>query len=107
MRKVIAFAGFLCGAAGVSGCALPVTVTAASYALSGFTLMDSGKTVTDIVLSAAADQDCEMWRLIQDQPICVDSPDGTVIAEDTETVATTEALLAELDGRSLKTSTSY
>ena len=107
MRKAIAIMGCLFVAGGVSGCAVPATVAAASYALSGFTMMDSGKTVTDIVLSAAVDQDCVMWRLIQDQPICVNSVEETIVAEESDTVVTTESLLAELDGRSQKISTSY
>ena len=107
MRKIVAITGCLLAAAGVSGCAVPATVAAASYALSGFTLMDSGKTLTDVVLSAAVDQDCVMWRVIQDQPICVTGVEDTIVAEGTETVVTTDALLAEFDGRSQKTSTSY
>ena len=65
----------------MSGCAVPVTVAAAGYALSGFTLIDQGKTVSDVVLSAALDEDCAIWRIIQDQPICIDALDGGVIAE--------------------------
>lgn len=62
-------------ASSLSGCAVPVTVAAAGYAMSGFTLMDQGKTLSDVVLSAALDQDCAMWRIIQDQPICIDAPE--------------------------------
>lgn len=79
-------AGFCIGlsliAMSLSGCAVPVTVAAAGYAMSGFTLMDQGKTLSDVVLSAALDQDCAMWRIIQNQPICIDAVDeGAVMAE--------------------------
>ncbi len=83
MRKAVIRAGVgFAVAFSVSGCALPVTVAAAGYALSGFTLVDQGKTVSDVVLSAALDEDCALWRIIQDQPVCIDIPDdGTVYAE--------------------------
>lgn len=72
----------LVAAMSVSACAVPATVAAAGYAVSGFTLMDQGKTVSDIILSAALDQDCAMWRIIQDQPICIDVPiDDPIIAD--------------------------
>jgi len=83
MRRTVVSLGLAVVAAmSVSGCAVPATVAAASYAMSGFTLMDQGKTVSDIILSAAMDQDCAMWRIIQDQPICIDVlEDGGVYAD--------------------------
>jgi len=105
MRRAVFYAGLsLVAALSMSGCAVPVTVTAASYAMSGFTLMDQGKTLTDVVLSAALDQDCAMWRIIQDQPICITVlDDGSVFAEADESPS---GQLAEVTGKAPKASTS-
>jgi len=101
MRRAVLYAGLsLVAALSVSGCAVPVTVAAASYAMSGFTLMDQGKTLTDVVLSAALDQDCAMWRIIQDQPICINViDDGGVFAETDES---SSGQLAEITGKAPK-----
>ena len=88
----------------LSGCAVPATVAAASYAMSGFTLIDQGKTVSDIVLSAAMDQDCAMWRIIQDQPICIDVLDDSVVYA--ETAGETDSQVAEVTGKAPKAATS-
>ena len=105
MRKaVFTFGLAVVAAMSVTGCAVPATVAAAGYAMSGFTLIDQGKTVSDIILSAALDQDCAMWRIIQDQPICVDVlDDGAVYAEADEEFA---AQVAEVTGKAPKSTTS-
>ena len=88
----------------MSGCAVPATVAAAGYAMSGFTLMDQGKTVSDIVLSAAMDQDCALWRIIQDQPICIDVlEDGAVLAD---AEGLTGGQVAEVTGKAPKSTAS-
>ena len=105
MRRTVVSLGLaLVAVVSLSGCAVPATVAAASYAMSGFTLLDQGKTVSDIVLSAAMDQDCAMWRIIQDQPICIDVlEDGGVYAEaDVEA----DGQLAEVTGKAPKATTS-
>lgn len=101
MRKAVFCIGLsLAAAMSLSGCAIPVTVAAAGYAISGFTLMDQGKTVSDVVLSAALDQDCALWRIIQDQPICIDALDeGGVFAEADEN---SSGQLAEVTGKAPK-----
>ena len=90
----------ICAAVAVSGCGLSGPVALASYAMSGFTLMDQGKTVSDIVLSAAVDQDCAMWRIVQDQPICIDIPDDALYAQAAGEDG--QAQLAEIDGKAPK-----
>lgn len=102
-RSVVGVGLALCVALSVSGCAVPVTVAAAGYAMSGFTLMDQGKTVTDIVLSAAMDEDCAMWRIIQDQPICIEVlDDGAVFADAEDGIP---GQLAEITGKVPKSTT--
>ena len=53
-----------------TGCGLPPAVVALSYAMDGISYVSSGKSVTDHALSAAADQDCAMFRVIQGRDIC-------------------------------------
>ena len=105
MRRTVVGVGLaLVAAMSVSGCAVPVTVAAAGYAMSGFTLMDQGKTVSDIVLSAAMDQDCAMWRIIQDQPICIEVlEDGSLLAEAETDFA---GQVADVAGKAPKSTTS-
>lgn len=57
----------------LGGCvafALPPTLTAASYAADGASLLFSGKSVTDHALSGAADEDCALWRMVQFKSPC-------------------------------------
>ena len=105
MRRTVVRVGLaVIAAMSLSGCAVPVTVAAAGYAMSGFTLMDQGKTVTDIVLSAAMDQDCAMWRIIQDQPICIEVlEDGAVFADAEGGI---NSQLADITGKAPKSATS-
>ena len=55
---------------GLGGCVAPPSiVTYLSYALDGVSLVATGKSISDHALSAAVDQDCAMWRLVQEQDI--------------------------------------
>lgn len=54
----------------LGGCGLPPAVVAFSYAMDGLSYASSGKSVTDHALSAAAEQDCAMFRMIQGRDIC-------------------------------------
>ena len=105
MRRTVVRVGLaVIAAMSISGCAVPVTVAAAGYAMSGFTLMDQGKTVTDIVLSAAMDQDCAMWRIIQDQPICIEVLEDGAVFADAEGALTGQ--VADITGKAPKSATS-
>lgn len=67
----------------VSACGLPPIVSAVSYAIEGASLAASGKGLTDHALSAAADRDCAMFRMIQGEEICRDNDpafSGTALA---------------------------
>ena len=55
----------------LTGCALPVPVVMASYAVDGISYLGTGKTVTDHALSLATDQDCRLWRAVGGEPVCV------------------------------------
>lgn len=63
----------------VSGCALPVPIQIASWALDGISYLATQKSVTDHGLSFVTQKDCALWRGVQGEDIC-DSVDdaGTV-----------------------------
>jgi hypothetical protein len=55
----------------MSGCAMPVAFTVASFALDAGSYMTSGKTLTDHGLSIAMEEDCSMMRVLdEDDEIC-------------------------------------
>lgn len=56
----------LCGCA-----ALPPAVKLGTLALSGMSYIVTGKGPSDHVISAIAEQDCALLRVIQDRPVCV------------------------------------
>lgn len=57
----------------LGGCAaIPPAVSIASYALDGISLLASGRTVSDHMLSAAAAQDCKLLRMAQNLEVCTD-----------------------------------
>ncbi len=68
---------FLLGA-----CALPAVYSIATLAVDGISYATSGKGVTDHALSAVANEDCAMWRVLVARPICrpADVPQTTVAA---------------------------
>lgn len=105
MRQAVLCIGLsLVAASSLSGCAVPVTVAAAGYAMSGFTLMDQGKTVSDVVLSAALDQDCALWRVIQDQPICINAPDEYGVLAESDDGSSSQ--VADVTGKAPKSTAS-
>lgn len=61
----------------LSGCFLPAWVTYASFVADGVSLIAMGKSTTDLALSAAAEQDCAMWRILEDGMLC--QHDGVLV----------------------------
>ncbi len=64
----------------VAACAGPLTVV--TFAVDGVSLLVSGKSISDHALSAANDEDCAMWRVFKDRPICreYEAPDAVLAA---------------------------
>lgn len=59
-------------AAAMAGCAsVPAAVKFGSLALSGASYLATGKGTTDHLISAIADEDCALLRIIQSRPVCV------------------------------------
>lgn len=69
----------------LGGCVLPVGFQIASLFADGVSLVTTDKTLTDHGLSAITDQDCAMWRVLDDKEICHDvgAGDGPVMVADT------------------------
>jgi hypothetical protein len=57
------------------GCGGPVLVSAASYGADGVSLVESGKTTTDHLISAISKKDCALWRFFRNENVCHDRPD--------------------------------
>ena len=66
----------------VAACSIPTPLTVVTFAFDGVSMMVSGKTLGDHALSAVANEDCAMWRVLKDRPICRDpeTPDAVLAA---------------------------
>lgn len=78
MTKVISavFGGLL-----LSGCALPVPIQIASWALDGFSLLTTEKSITDHGISIVAQQDCALWRGVTEGSVCREDDPMAIIAD--------------------------
>ena len=67
----------------LGGCALPVPLQIASWALDGISVLVTQKSVTDHGISILAEKDCAVWRGVVDGELCRDEIDPDVlVAED-------------------------
>ena len=65
----------------VQGCALPIPVRVASWAIDGIVMVTTKKSVPEHGISMIAQMDCSFLRGFTKQQFCVDYPDqGTLIA---------------------------
>ncbi|MHB1217995.1 MAG: SPOR domain-containing protein [Alphaproteobacteria bacterium] len=63
--------------AALGGCvAIPAGITAASAAFDGMSYAATGKAPHDHALSAVTGEDCAVWRVVKEKPVCVE-PRGT------------------------------
>ena len=51
-------------------CAVPLAVTAGSYAADGGLMVASNKTATDHLASMVSKQDCALWRVFRGRKVC-------------------------------------
>ena len=67
----------------LSGCALPVPLRLASWAIDGISILTTKKSIADHGISLVAERDCAMWRSVTGQEVCVDNDAGssTAVAE--------------------------
>ncbi|MEQ9642557.1 MAG: peptidoglycan-binding domain-containing protein [Alphaproteobacteria bacterium] len=83
MARVVAIATATLAALSLAACALPLPVAIATYVADGVLLAATGKTMGDTAISTAAEQDCAIWRVLKDEPVCRDYAPGeapTVVA---------------------------
>ncbi len=60
----------------LTGCASPA-MNIANIAANTGSLVATEKTISDHVLSAARDEDCAVWRIVNDEPVC---KEGSMVA---------------------------
>lgn len=57
----------------LSGCvAVPASMTIASFAFDGMSYAATGKSTNDHALSAVTGEDCALWRVVKDKPVCAE-----------------------------------
>lgn len=85
MMKV---AAALCGLLFLQGCALPLPIQIAAWAIDGVSLLTTRKSITDHGLSMVAGEDCALWRGLAGNAICIGDDPGavTLVAENGEAV---------------------
>ena len=67
----------------LGGCALPVPLQIASWALDGISVLVTQKSVTDHGISLIAEKDCAVWRGVVEGELCRDEIESDVlVAED-------------------------
>ena len=66
MKKIVTLAFCLA----LPACVAPPIITIASFALSGVSFMQTGKTLPDHALSSVAQRDCKMFRATRGEMIC-------------------------------------
>ncbi|MCC6715647.1 MAG: SPOR domain-containing protein [Gammaproteobacteria bacterium] len=65
-------------AAGVCGCtALPPALKLGTLALTGASYLVTGRGLSDHLISAIAEQDCALLRVVGDRPVCIAAQPGT------------------------------
>lgn len=74
MRNAWSFLTLLFAITVLGSCAMPPVLVVASYSADVVSYAATGKTVTDHAYSAIARSDCSFIRILQEKPICVDTP---------------------------------
>lgn len=75
------FAAIALTTAVITGCAAPVPITVATLVMDGVSYVATEKSMTDHGISALADKDCAMHRVLADEYMCKDFPKETEVAE--------------------------
>ena len=91
------------GALLVSGCALPLPLQIASWALDGVSVLATQKSVTDHGISLVTQKDCAVWRGVMKGELCRDDAISDVLVADD--VVKTSSASALVNGTSLNTNT--
>ena len=54
----------------LGGCGLPPAISVVAYLIDGATFIGTGKTMSDHALSAVAQEDCVLWRVVKGELVC-------------------------------------
>ena len=76
MNKTVAIGALSASALLIAGCAVPVPVQVASWALDGISYLLTEKSVTDHGLSMVAEKDCAVWRGVTEGELCREWQEG-------------------------------
>jgi hypothetical protein len=57
-------------------CGAPVAVAAVSYGADGVSIVDSGKSTSDHLISMVSKKDCAVWRVLRGRSVCTERTDG-------------------------------
>lgn len=83
MKKTLALG---IGVVALGGCALPVPLQVASWALDGISYLATDKSMTDHGLSIVAQQDCALLRGVTEGSVCRDWDDAATLVADADTM---------------------
>jgi hypothetical protein len=59
-----------------TACGVPLAVTAVSYGADGASLVATGKSTTDHLISMTSEKDCALHRMVQGKAVCKEREDG-------------------------------
>ena len=76
MKRFLTLAVLCCA---LGGCAIPLAVTVASAIIQVAITASTGKGVTDHILSAATMKDCVLFRVVQGDEVCIDTPEQALM----------------------------
>ena len=65
----------------LSGCALPVGVTVATWAADGWSMLTTQKSILDHGISYVSGEDCALWRMFTEDDVCQQEQVETVVAD--------------------------
>lgn len=81
----------------LSGCALPIPLQIASWALDGVSVLVSQKSITDHGISLITQKDCAIWRGITGDELCRDIEDTDVLVAENVINSSNEADATETE----------
>jgi hypothetical protein len=59
-----------------TACGVPLAITAVSYGADGASLVTTGKSTTDHLLSMTSEKDCALFRVVEGKSVCKEREDG-------------------------------
>ena len=87
------FIFLIVGALFLNGCAIPLPLKIASWALDGLSMVVTQKSVADHGISIFAQKDCAVWRGVAEGDLCRNPLSGdTMVAEDAAKLPTQSGL---------------